>query len=486
MRSPKHLFPLLFLVVFLAYKSAHNQRHSLHDPIVAHSTETLFSEGRAFDFLMRLKTEVDLRVLGTSKSTSAVEWILKEIAMIQTLYPDAHIMYQTVDGNGTQNSLHVPDQKIWSNLRNVIVCLSPLNDSCSPHLGYAAHFDSVSTMFGALDDASGTILMLELLRSFAADPPSKAISFVFTNGEEMGLLGSSVVKTHPWAQPSAGFINLDCSAGKTAPAVWFVSSSSGPLPKCLTKSGVDLRPWISPLTFGRTDGSQFVDAGVNVIELGILDDMSYYHTPVDDVFNLIPGQIQSFGDYAHDIGRCVLDDDSEAQQPSPFCCASKFFGISIVFAQLAPLVIALLLLVINIGLIMTYKKVTLSPAFAENGWFRWLLPLFGPVIVALIGHLIHPTILVSVAPHFSYFIYTTIGIIIFVLTHKRSQFDMASLDVAMTAFILSFLGCLAIPFIFISFISTTHSSFLLYIYIRSHYRTGRKDYDGSHEQTVSY
>ncbi|KAL0245936.1 hypothetical protein GEMRC1_007152 [Eukaryota sp. GEM-RC1] len=398
MRSPRHLLPLVFLVVYLAYQLAKNQRYSLHDPIVAHSDETLFSEGRAFDFLMRFKTEVDVRVVGTSKSTSSVAWILKEVGTIQTLYPDAHIMYQTIDGNGTQSSMHGPDQKIWTNLRNVIVCLSPVNDSCSPHVGYAAHFDSVTTMFGALDDASGTILMLELLRSFAADPPSKAISFVFVNGEEMGLLGSSVVKTHPWAQPSAGIINLDCSAGQTAPAVWFVSSSSGPLPKCLTKSGVDLRPWLSPLGFGRTDGYQFVDAGVNVVELGILDDMSYYHTPLDDVFNLVPGQIQSFGDYALDIGRCTLDDDSKAQEPLSLYCASKFFGISFVFSPLAPIGVALLLLIINIAILITYKKITLNSAYAENGWFRWLLPLFGPIAVGIIAGLIHPTIVVSVSP----------------------------------------------------------------------------------------
>ncbi|KAL0246749.1 hypothetical protein GEMRC1_007956 [Eukaryota sp. GEM-RC1] len=51
---------------------------------------------------------------------------------------------------------------------------------------------------------------------------------------------------------------------------------------------------------------------------------------------------------------------------------------------------------------------------------------------------------------------------------------MASLDVSIATFILTFLSCFAVPFIFVSIISTVHSAFLLFIYRRKHYQTEQK------------
>src|ERR687888_1655185 len=55
----------------------------------------------------------------------------------------------------------------------------------------AAHYDSVPTGPGASDDGAGVAAMLETLRALRAGPPLKHdVIFLFTDGEEPGLLGA--------------------------------------------------------------------------------------------------------------------------------------------------------------------------------------------------------------------------------------------------------------------------------------------------------
>jgi Zn-dependent M28 family amino/carboxypeptidase len=54
-----------------------------------------------------------------------------------------------------------------------------------------------STMNGADDDGSGTVVLLEIAEQFAAEKPARSIIFVSHNGEEGGLLGSRWFTDHP-------------------------------------------------------------------------------------------------------------------------------------------------------------------------------------------------------------------------------------------------------------------------------------------------
>lgn len=66
-----------------------------------------------------------------------------------------------------------------------------------------AHYDHLgrmgtATIFpGANDNASGTALMLDLARSFAAEPPKYSMLFIAFAGEEAGLVGSRYFTEHP-------------------------------------------------------------------------------------------------------------------------------------------------------------------------------------------------------------------------------------------------------------------------------------------------
>ncbi len=60
-----------------------------------------------------------------------------------------------------------------------------------------AHYDTVHFSHGVLDNMSGSVIMLELLRYFAVHKPSRTIKFNWYGSEEQGLLGSEAwTKAH--------------------------------------------------------------------------------------------------------------------------------------------------------------------------------------------------------------------------------------------------------------------------------------------------
>lgn len=55
---------------------------------------------------------------------------------------------------------------------------------------YTAHYDSVVFSHGMFDNGSGTVMIMEMLRYFAAHQPKRTVRFIWCGSEERGLLGS--------------------------------------------------------------------------------------------------------------------------------------------------------------------------------------------------------------------------------------------------------------------------------------------------------
>ncbi len=68
-----------------------------------------------------------------------------------------------------------------------------------------------ATTLGASDDGSGVATLLETARALQAGPPIKNdVIFLFTDGEEVGLLGAQAfVEQHPWAKEVGLVLNFD-------------------------------------------------------------------------------------------------------------------------------------------------------------------------------------------------------------------------------------------------------------------------------------
>lgn len=79
------------------------------------------------------------------------------------------------------------------------------------HLGIGVPVDGDNIYNGALDNASGTALLLEMARAMAASPtkPPRSIVFLAVTAEERGLRGSEYYGTHPLIPADKTLMNLN-------------------------------------------------------------------------------------------------------------------------------------------------------------------------------------------------------------------------------------------------------------------------------------
>jgi hypothetical protein len=90
-----------------------------------------------------------------------------------------------------------------------------------------AHYDSVSTGFGATDDGVGVVSILQLLKYYTTpgNAPKHGLVLLLNNGEEDFLNGARVFSQHPMAQAVSTFLNLE-GAGAGGKAVLFRSTDT--------------------------------------------------------------------------------------------------------------------------------------------------------------------------------------------------------------------------------------------------------------------
>ncbi|KAG9656705.1 endoplasmic reticulum metallopeptidase 1, partial [Aureobasidium melanogenum] len=152
-----------------------------------------------------------------------------------------------------------------------------------------AHFDSVSTGFGATDDGVGVISVLQLLSHFTKqeNQPHRGILFLLNNGEEDGLYGAKAFTRHPLAQFPRAFLNLE-GAGAGGRATLFRSTDTE-VTKFYSKSPRPFGSVISGDGFKRglvrsgTDYSVFVDdLGMRGLDVAFMEPRARYHTNQDN------------------------------------------------------------------------------------------------------------------------------------------------------------------------------------------------------------
>lgn len=103
-------------------------------------------------------------------------------------------------------------------------------------VAFTAHFDhlGISTPDGTgdaiyngfSDNAVGCAMLLAVAKAMAAGPPpARSVLFLWTTGEERGLLGSDYFAAHPLVPPSriVAEINLDAGAPPAPPVSWIVA-----------------------------------------------------------------------------------------------------------------------------------------------------------------------------------------------------------------------------------------------------------------------
>ncbi|MDZ4370367.1 MAG: M28 family peptidase, partial [Phenylobacterium sp.] len=210
---------------------------------------------------------------------------------------------------------------------------------------YSAHWDHLGVgapdargdriYNGALDNASGTSLLLEIGRAFAKGPkPRRTVMFLAVTAEEKGLLGTEYYVDNP-LYPLAtvvGVINMD-GVGPTGLARDFTTSGAAPLTLQdeLVEVGKTHDRYYSPDSrpeaglFYRSDHFPFAKKGVPAISFGGGQDLvdggrekgsawrtayntDKYHQPADEFDPAWdPRGVVADGTLLYDLGRRLAD-----------------------------------------------------------------------------------------------------------------------------------------------------------------------------------
>jgi hypothetical protein len=166
-----------------------------------------------------------------------------------------------------------------------------------------AHYDSVPMAPGAGDDGAGVAAMLEIARILTAEAPRRnPVVLLFTDGEEVGLLGAEAFfGKHPWAQEVGVVLNVEGSGSEGESLLLRTGPDSGWVVDAFRRSvNYPSAASVADEVFRRmpndTDFSVAQRAGLPGIDFAFAGERNHYHSPLDTVENLSLVTLQHHGE----------------------------------------------------------------------------------------------------------------------------------------------------------------------------------------------
>lgn len=219
-------------------------------------------------------------------------------------------------------------------LKNEYVVLSAHID----HIGIGAPINGDRIYNGAMDNASGSAVLLDVAASLKKSPEKlkRSILFLFVTGEEKGLLGSKYFAANPTVDPKSmvADINIDMFLPivplKVLTVYGLAESDLGDLASEVAKSrGVAVQPDPEPLrnAFIRSDQYNFILHGIPALAMGVRGDPNSpeekkifkdwltqrYHAPSDDLNQ--PVDLSSAAQYEEIIRGLLISVADRDQRP---------------------------------------------------------------------------------------------------------------------------------------------------------------------------
>lgn len=258
-------------------------------PVPATAPAGEFSSARAMNHLRFIAEEP--RPIGSTHHAETRDYIINQLTGMG-LSPE--VQRTMVTRSERRGSL------VAASVSNIVAVLKGTNSSKSILL--VAHYDTVQSSKGASDDGAGVAALLESLRALKAGPPlANDVIFLFTDAEEVGLLGAKAfIDKHPLAAEVGLVINLE-ARGHSGPSIMFETSPNNgwlidhfaqaaphPIANSLSYEVYRLLP-------NDTDLSEFKDAGFAGLNFAFIDGATHYHTLIDNLTNIDESSLQHQG-----------------------------------------------------------------------------------------------------------------------------------------------------------------------------------------------
>ncbi|MDY7225121.1 M20/M25/M40 family metallo-hydrolase [Hyalangium rubrum] len=277
---------------------------------------TEFSAARADEHLRWVAAEP--RPVGSARLRQVREELLARLTALGVT-PEVQ-QTQVVRADG-------PGQATAATVSNVLARL-PGTDSSRAIL-VAGHYDSVPTGPGAADNGAAVAAMLETLRALRAGPPlAQDVLFLFTDAEEVGLLGAEAFREHPLFKNVTVALNFE-ARGSGGPSILFETSTpDGWLVQRFLETaphpiGNSLASAIYHYLPNDTDLTVFRRAGRAVMNFAFIDGFLDYHTRRDSLETLDRGSLQHHGENMLALVRVLAN---EPLPPADKDTAAIFFN----------------------------------------------------------------------------------------------------------------------------------------------------------------
>ena len=190
--------------------------------------------------------------------------------------------------------------------RNLVATIGP---DTGRRLLLAAHYDSTFAGPGAADDGIGVATLLEVAAQLRGARLARPVSFLLTDGEEMGLIGARAFHARdPLAGEVDSLLNFE-ARGVTGPAIMFETSRPNgraiaafaaaaprPLANSLTTDLYGLIP-------NSTDVAVFDARPWTILNFAIIGNETRYHSAGDTLAALDRRSLQHMGDQALALSR---------------------------------------------------------------------------------------------------------------------------------------------------------------------------------------
>jgi Zn-dependent M28 family amino/carboxypeptidase len=219
-------------------------------------------------------------------------------------------------------------------LKNEHVVLSAHID----HIGIGEPINGDRVYNGAMDNAAGSAVLLDIASSLrkAPEPLKRSLLFVFVTAEEKGLLGSKYFAAHPTvnAESMVADINTDMFLPiiplKTLTVYGLAESDLGDLARQAAEArGVHVQADPEPLrnVFIRSDQYNFIRHGIPALAMGVAPDPNSpeqkkifkdwltqrYHAPSDDLDQ--PVDLSAAARYEEIVRGLAISVANDAQRP---------------------------------------------------------------------------------------------------------------------------------------------------------------------------
>lgn len=265
----------------------------LPDPAPQTAPDAQFSAMRAMQDVRAIATKP--HPIGSPEIEETRRYLVRRMAELG-LAPDVRLQTAVVTRRASA------DAAIGGRVRNIVGVLKG-SDPALPAALLMAHYDTAPLSPGAGDDTAGIAVALEVARALkAAGPLRRSVIFLFTDGEEAGLLGANAFfESDPLRHRVGVVVNLE-ARGDSGRALMFQTSPGNralieayrrnvgsPAADSLMVTIYKQMPNDTDLTAALEHNH----AGMNFAFVG---HQMAYHTPLSTPDSLNAGSVQHMGD----------------------------------------------------------------------------------------------------------------------------------------------------------------------------------------------